>query len=63
MSKLQIKFYLGQNEGCSPETAPQVALGDCSKEAEGQGQYTCDFGEGKYVPSSTYFSRRFLLVS
>ena len=29
------------------ETAPHIALRNCSKEAEmGKGQYTCDFGEG-----------------
>ena len=27
------------------ETAPQIALRNCSKEAGGKGQYICDFGE------------------
>jgi len=36
---------LGQNEACSQERAPQIALKNCSKEA-GEGQFICDFGEG-----------------
>ena len=28
------------------ETAPQIALKSCSKEADGEGQYICDFSEG-----------------
>ena len=28
------------------ETAFQIALKNCSKEAEGEGQYICDFSEG-----------------
>ena len=28
------------------ETAPQIALRNCSKEAVGEGQYICDFSEG-----------------
>ena len=38
-------FYLGQNEACSQERAPQIALKNCSKGA-GEGQFICDFGEG-----------------
>ena len=29
------------------ETAPQIALRNCSKEAGGKGQYVYDFGEGR----------------
>ena len=29
------------------ETAFQIALRNCSKEARGKGQYRCDFGEGE----------------
>ena len=28
------------------ETASQIALKNCSREAEGEGQYICDFSEG-----------------
>ena len=40
--------------------APQIALRHCSKETQGEGQYTCDFGEGRiHIQSSTYFSKGF----
>ena len=45
------------------ETAPQVALRDCSKETVGKVSMYEILVKGKYMQSSTYFSRRFLLVS
>jgi len=45
-----------------PKAAFQKVLRNCSTEAMGEGQYTCDFAEGEFMQSSTYFRRRFLLV-
>ena len=48
----------------SPEAAFQIALKYWSKEAAGEGQCICDFGEGGgHMKPSTYFYRRLLLVS
>ena len=41
------------------ETLFQIALRNCSQEAGGEGQYyRCDFGEGRYIQSSTYFLQK-----
>ena len=40
--KLQVKFYLGQNEDCNPGDRTT----DSSKNLLQRGQYICDFGEG-----------------
>ena len=45
------------------ETAPQIALRNGSKEAEGKVSIHVILVTGEYMQSSTYFSRRFLLVS
>ena len=45
--ELWVKFYLGQNENCSQETAPQVALRDCSKEAL-QAPLSLEFSRQEY---------------
>ena len=45
------------------ETAPQITLRDCSKEAEGKVSISVILVKGEYMQSSTYLSRRFLLVS
>ena len=38
------------------ETALQIALRNCSKEARGKGQCRCDFGEGKlHAIKNTFF--------
>ena len=38
------------------ETAPHIALRDCSKEVEGKGQYICDYiYEGELMQASIYF--------
>ena len=37
--RVQVRFYLGQNEDCSPGGAPQTALRNCSKERVGESQY------------------------
>ena len=43
------------------ETAPQIALRNCSKEAGEEGMHVILVKE-KYMLSSMYFPRRFLLV-
>ena len=37
------------------ETAPPIALRDCSKEVEGKDSIYVILVKGEYVPSSTYF--------
>ena len=39
-------FYLGQNEDCSPESAPQVALRNFSEEVWGKDSIYAVFSEG-----------------
>ena len=45
------------------ETAPQIALRDCSKKAVGEGQYLRFWWRGSSVQPSTYFTTGFLLVT
>ena len=44
------------------ETAPQITLRDCSKEAVGEDSVYMILLKGEYMQSGTYFSRRLLLV-
>ena len=44
------------------ETAPQIALRDCSEQVMGQGQYIRFWWRGNSMQSSAYFIRVFLLV-
>ena len=53
----KLSFIWGKMRTAAWETAPQITLRNCSKEAVGEvGIYVI------YMQSSTYFSRRFLLV-
>ena len=61
--ELWIKFYLGQNEDYSPGDSTSDSSEKLLQRIEGEGQYMCDFREGEYMKSSTYFCRRFLLVT
>ena len=58
-----ISFIWGKMRTAAHETAPQIALRHCSKETQGEGQYTCDFGEGRIHTIKHIFLQRFLLVS
>ena len=42
----ELNFIWGKMRTTAWETAPQIALRNCSKEAIGKGQYIRDFGEG-----------------
>ena len=46
-----------------PETAFQIALRNCSKEAGWKVSIYVILVKGEYMQSSTYFSRSFLLVT
>ena len=59
----KLSFIWGKMRTVAWETAPQIALKNRSKEVGQKGQCKCDFGEGGKVQSSTYFLRRFLLIS
>ena len=60
---LCIKFYLGQNEDCSPRDSISDSSENLFQRGRREGQYICDFVKGEYIQSSTYFPRRFLLIS
>ena len=45
------------------ETAPRIALRDCSKEAGRKVNKDVILVKGEHVQSSTYFSRNSLLIS
>ena len=60
---LCIKFYLGQNEDCSPGDSISDSSENLFQRGRREGQYICDFVKGEYIQSSTYFPRRFLLIS
>ena len=51
----QVSFG-GKMRTAAWETAPQITLRTCSKEAGGEGQYICDFGEREiYMQSNRFF--------
>ena len=56
-----LSFIWGKVRTAAQNTAPQIALRNCSKEAGWIGHHVCDFGEGGV--KRVCFSRRFLLVS
>ena len=58
--EVQLNFIWGIMRTEAQDTAPQIALTNCSK--EGEGQYLCDFG-GERVHAIEHVSRRYLLVS
>ena len=61
MWQMQVKFYLGQKmETEAQKIAPQIALRNCSKEAEGRVSTFVILMKKEYMQSSTCFSRRFL---
>ena len=55
-------FICSKMRTATQETAPQTVLRNCSKEAEGNGSIFEILGKWRYMPPSTYFSRRFLPV-
>ena len=70
--ELQVKFYLGQNEDCSPRDSTsgksEKLLEREGWGGEGDKEVSVIWVKGRYEQSSTYFfkyvvSTRFLLVS
>ena len=55
----ELNFIGGKVRTAAQETAPQIALRNCSKEAGGKGQYVIFGEEGEYMQSSTYFPEDF----
>ena len=51
----ELNFIGGKVRTAAQETAPQIALKNCSKEAGGKGEYVIFGEEGGYMQSSTYF--------
>ena len=60
--KLWVKFYLGQNEGCTLKAASEIALRGFSKAAVGGGQYIRFQWRGSSTSCSTHFTKGFLLI-
>ena len=60
---LQVNFYLGLNEDYGQETAPQIALRNCSQETGRKYQYISDFGEGEVHAIKHVYFLESLLVS
>ena len=50
-----IKFYLGQNEACSPGDSILIVLRNCSKEVGGRSVSTCVILVKKEYSLSMYF--------
>ena len=46
VSELQVKFYLGQNEDCSPGDSTSNSSERLLQRGRGERQYICDFGKG-----------------
>ena len=59
----ELNFIWGKMRTTAWERAPQIALRDCSKEAGGKVSISVILVKGECMQSSTYLSRRFLLVS
>ena len=64
LESCKLSFIWGKMRTAARETAPQIALRNCSKEmGEGEVRIYMILVKGKYMQSNIYFSRRFLLVS
>ena len=59
----KLSFIWGKMKTAAWETAPQIALKNCSKETVGKVNIYVILVKRVYIESSTYFSRRFLLVT
>ena len=59
----QLSFIGGRTRTDIYETAPQTALRNHSKDAGGKVSIYVILVKGEYTQSSTYFPRKFLLVS
>ena len=59
----ELSFVWGKMRTAAQETAPQIALRNSSKETVGKVSMYEILVKGKYVQLSTYFPKRFLLVS
>ena len=57
--KLQVKFFLRKMRTAVQETAPQIALRNCSREEGEKVSIYVTVVKGEYMELSTYFSRRF----
>ena len=44
---LQVKFYLGENENCSPGDSISDSSEKLLQRGKEESQYLCDFGEGR----------------
>ena len=57
----ELCFIWGKMSSSVQETAPQIALRDCSKEAVREGQYIKFWWRRSSMQSSAYFTKGFLL--
>ena len=54
----ELSFIGGEMRTAAWETAPQIAVRDHSKETVGEGQYVCDFGDGRVHAIKHKFSQK-----
>ena len=59
----ELSFIWDKMRTAAQETAPQIALRDCSKETVGEGQYIWFWRRGSSMQLSTHFINGFLLVT
>ena len=58
----KLSFIWDEMRTAAWETAPQIALRDCSEQVMGQGRYIRFWWRGNSMQSSAYFIKGFLLV-
>ena len=58
----ELGFIWGKMRTAARETAPRIALRDCSEKTVGEGQYRRFWLRGSSAQSSAYFTKGFLLV-
>ena len=58
----ELGFIWGKMRTAARETAPRIALRDCSEKTVGEGQYRRFWLRGSSAQSSVYFTEGFLLV-
>ena len=60
LREVQVKFYLGQNEDCSPGDSITDSSEKLLQRGRGEGQYRGDFGKGSiYVIKQGFFAECF----
>ena len=62
LESCKLSFTWGKMRTAAQEAASQIALRDCSKVAEGEGQYIRFWWRRSSIPWSTHFYKRFFVI-